>query len=458
MSRQDTPQDADVREGIRLAFEAVKSERAEANPGFRGQAFDRLRDVQAAVTDLLANAGLGGARPTDMGRRLGLDKTLAWKVSRFVGSDDPAKAARHMPGAGGVEILVNAAGALGVKETALERTRQADRALRAFMAQHAGDRRSFEAMLAAGRLDESLEFEERRAYFRAGSALWGVRARLQFLMLALYPSADRPGYLDAVQVSGLVGLERLRPDVPWLIRRLHAHSDSGRERFTVRREPLVTSRRDAGLPPLFEPYCSQPLPDLSQFEDAQNGLVYDELAAGPVGREGAVDVILGERYLGPLPLKRAEDNTTGRYMLSVRTPVECVLFDLLLHESLTHFGHPDRSVVGLLEDRPAVGDASLRNVQSALLAPHPAVELGSSAVVHTPRLGAYPSMVADALTQAGAGSLQAFRGYRHEVEYPTFPCNLRMTLGIGESLGPPSGGLEPASSTDGGAAPTSGGD
>lgn len=405
--------------------------------GFNALATERLRAAQAALTDLLAGAGVGGARPTEVGRQLGLDKTLAWKVSRFVGSSDPSKAVRHMPGAGGVEIVVKAASSVGVNDEILSRAREADRSLRSFVEQHAGDRRSFEAMLAGGGRDERVELEERRSYYRAGSAIWGVRARLQFLMLALMPSSTRPGYLDAVQISGLVDFERLRRDVPWILRRLRAHSDSGAEVFRVVREPLEPARRASSSgqarPPLFEKYCSSPMPELRQFE-TESGWVCDELAPGLVGREGAATVVLGERYLGPLPLERSADNTAGSYVLTVRTPVECVLFDVLLHESLSHFGAAQRVVYGLLEDRGVTTPTgqSGAGARPKLMDQEPATELGGSAIVQTPRLPAYASMVDDALEIAGFSARSSFRGYRTEIEYPAFPCDIKMSVEIGE--------------------------
>ncbi len=59
-----------------------------------------------------------------------------------------------------------------------------------------------------------------------------------------------------------------------------------------------------------------------------------------------------EMCIGGRPYLRSEENTAGRYSLTVRTPVEGVLFDVLLHESLSHFGRADLRVYGLLEDRP----------------------------------------------------------------------------------------------------------
>lgn len=391
---------------------------------------EQRRSVQAAFTDLLAEAGASGARPTEVGRRLGLDKTLAWKLSRLIESADPAEAFRHMPGPGGVEIVLRAAGERKVNERVVERVRNAYRELQAFVAKYAGDRRTFEAMLAGESPDPRNELDERRAYFRSGSAIWGVRAKVQFLTLALKPSTTRAGYLDVAQVSGLVNLERLQPDVPWIVRRLRAHSDSGKAVFPVTRVPLVAERAEQGLPPLFDRYCSDPLPQLRQFERA-TGWVYDELVPGPVGRAGATTVILGERYIGAVPMVRSEDNTTGEYALTVRTPVECVLFDLLLHRDLAHFGRPKRAVYGLLEDGPLAGSLSAKgDRRGQLMAPIAAADLGSAARVQTPRLPMYPAMVEDALRLAGFEGLESFRGYRTEIDYPPFPCDVRMSLDI----------------------------
>lgn len=389
------------------------------------------RGIQAALTDLLADAGLQNARPSEVGRRLGLDKSLAWKISRVLESAETAEAFRHLPGRSGMEIVLRSAAKRQVDAAKVERARAAFQEVEEFVVRHAGDRRTFEAMLAGEQPDARTEAEERRAYFRAGAAIWGVRAAVQFLMLALKPSAARPGYLDVAQVSGLVNLERLRPDVPWIVRRLRANSDSGASVFRVTREPLVRARAERGLPPLFDAYCSSPLPELRQFEGV-GGWIYDELVPGPVGRSGAATVVLGERYIGIAPMERGEDNTTGEYSLTVRTPSECVLFDLLLHRDLAHFGRPTRAVYGLLEDRQAASVAvRVDAARPALMAPGPALELGSPATVQTRRLAFYPGLVADALDAAGFGSATDFRGYRAELEYPPFPCDLRLALEIG---------------------------
>ena len=398
---------------------------------FATSAAEHVRAVQAALVDLLAGAGLAGARPTAVGRELGLDKPLAGKVVRFMEDEDLAGAARHMPGSGGVEIVHKAVRKKGVDPDQIEAVRRADRDLRLFMEQHAGDRRSFEAMLASGGRDERIESEERRAFYRAGSAIWGVRARVQFLMLALRPSESVDGMLDAVQVAGFLDFERLRPDVPWIVRRLRAASDTG-EGLLFEREPLDPSGKTGPTVPLFPAYCSQPLPQLQQFTGA-NGWIYDQIAPGPVGRSGALTCVTGEIYRAALPYRRSDDNTNARYTLTVRTPVEGVHFDLLLHRDLQHFQSKETRVHGLLEDRPT--GASTADHRSALAAPAPTQALGQSPVLQTTRIPFYARMVGDALATAGWGDASEFRAFRADLDYPPAPCEVTMLFDISESPG-----------------------
>ena len=363
-----------------------------------------------------AEAGLVGAKPTQIGRALGVDKTLAWKISRFVGDEEAVGAARHMPGSAGVEIVLKAAAAHGVGSPRVRAMRDADRALREFMRRHAGDRRSFEAMLAKGGRDDRIEWEERKALYKSGSAIWGVRARAQMLMLALRPSERDPERIDVLQLGGMVGFERLREDVPWIIRRLTNTTDAGSAETGFAREALDPEGARGGGLPLVPRFCEGVMPEIRQFT-SEDGTVYDELAPSAVGRHGAVTFVTGEVYRGAIPRAWSETNREGRYKLTVRTPVEVVMFDLLLHRELTHFGEPETRVMGLLEDRPSGSGTG----PGSLYEPEAARRLGSAPVLQTTRIGGYPAMVGGALEMAGWGGLEAYRGYRAELDYPPAP-------------------------------------
>lgn len=393
-----------------------------------GQEAERaIREAQAALLGLIDEAGLGGSRAVDLARTLKLDKTLAWKLTRFADDQDPCVAFKHLPGPGGVEIVVRAAEGLGIEASRIEAVRRADKDLRGFVRRHAGDRRTFEAMLAGARPDPQTEAEERKAFFRAGSAIWGVRAKAQLLTLALAPSASDPDRLDCVQVSGFVDLERLRPDVSWVLRRLRVHGDDGSSGEPFERVPLDpdgaamggSGERPLGL---MSRFCTKPLPALQQRLGA-NGWLYDELAPGDVGRRGAVTVIAGERYIGALPRERTPDNTEGRYILTVRTPIEHVQLDLLLHPSLEQFRWPTLSMIGNIEERIASERAPGRE----LVEPRPADHLSRGVGSVSSPVPSYAAIVREAFERAGWGAPDSFRAFRGSFDHPPAPCEVAMS-------------------------------
>ncbi len=402
-------------------------------PDFGVAAEGAIRSAQSALAGLIADVGLRGSRAVDLARTLKLDKTLAWKLSRFTEQSDPCAAFKHLPGQSGVEIVVRAAGDLGVPAQRLQAVRKADSDLRGFVRRHAGDRRTFEAMLAGARPDPRAEAEERKAFYKAGSAIWGVRAKAQLLTLALRPSEKDPARIDVLQVSGFVELERLRPDVPWVIRRLRVHEDDGSSAGSFEREALDPEgaggsegvNRPLSLMPAF---CTKPLPRIRQ-RLGDTGWLYDELAPGDVGRKGATTVIAGERYHGALPRYRSADNTEGRYILTIRTPIERVQFDLLLHPELAHFRWPTVLVTGNLEER-----ISSERVQGRELFPERPAESVTPGVSATfdGKLD-YTALVADAFTRAGWGESSSYRCFRALIDYPPAPCEITLTSELSES-------------------------
>lgn len=396
---------------------------------FAAAAVVRLRAAQSAMTELLDDAGLGGARPTAVGRTLGLDKTLAWKVARFIEDSDPVDAAKHIPGTGGVEIVLRAAVDFGVAPKHVDAVRDADRALREFVEQHAGDRRTFEAMLAGVARDERVDLEERKAFFRAGSAIWGVRAKSQFLMLALRPSEDDDSVVDSMELSGYENFERLRKDVPWLVRRLHVSTPTGEDASMLRRSALDPAGVGVrGGLPLMTEFCSQPFVEIQPFV-GPDGAVFDEIAPGRVGRDAATTCVMGEAHHAGLPRYHAEGNDFGRYVLGVRTPVEAVVLDVLMHESLTNFGPMESYVAAAVEGRPRPGPTQWEETRTLVQEVAPAKELGSPPVLRTTRVSRYSEMARRAFELRG-WSMDEFRGYRVEMAFPPAPCELALRCRI----------------------------
>ncbi len=405
----------------------VRETQKPGEPNFSNEAVVCVRRAQAAVSELLTGAGLGGARPTEVGRYLGVDKTLAWKMSRFSESKDLVKAVKHIPGTGGIEIVLKAAAAKGVTEDRINAVRDADRAFRDFVRQRAGDRRSFEAMLAAGGRDERIELEERKSFYQSASAIWGVRAKVQMLTLCLKPSEQHADRVDVLQISGFIDFERLRADVPWIIRRLWTSDTEATTDNDFERSPVCPEAATNGSLPVIPEFCTHPLPEIQQFK-GNNGVIYDEIAPGPVGKHGALTCVTGELYNGAIPRSWSPENTFGRYELVLRTPVEWVMFDIFVHEDLRNFGDFRYSIFGLLEDRPGVGIG--KSHDRPIAGPEEAAGLGTPPIVHTSRYGDYARLLEHAMERAGWGELASYRGYRSEIEYPATPWCLTMQCDI----------------------------
>lgn len=405
----------------------VRESHKQGGQDFSNEAVICVRRAQAAVSELLNGAGLGGARPTEVGRILGVDKTLAWKMSRFSESTDLVKAVKHIPGTSGIEIMLKAAEENGVAPEQIEAVRSADRAFREFVRQRAGDRRSFEAMLAAGGRDERVEMEERKSFYQSGSAIWGVRARVQMLTLCLRPSQTLEDRVDVLQVSGFIGFERLRVDVPWIIRRLWTSDTKAKKPNEFERIPICPEAARNGSLPVIPKFCTQPLPEINQFR-GDDGVIYDEIAPGPIGKHGALNCVTGELYNGVFPRRWSPDNTYGRYELLLRTPVEWVMFDIFVHEELTNFSDFRYSVFGLLEDRPGVGAG--KSHDRPIVDSEETIRLGTPPIVQSSRYGEYANLLRHAFERTGWGDLSSYRGYRAELEYPATPWCLTMQCDI----------------------------
>jgi hypothetical protein len=179
--------------------------------------------------------------------------------------------------------------------------------------------------------------------------------------------------------------------------------------------------------PLIPRFCSRPLPELHRFQ-GPDGWAYDELVRGPVGRDGLVTCVSGERYEAAVPFRWSQQNTAGQYRLIVRTPVQHVLFDLYLHESLSHWGEATVRIDSLLEDRPRTGMSA--GAGGPIRAPSAATRLGAPPRVQSPRYTDLGDLVRWAIERAGWGGLSEFRGYRAEFEYPPPPCELEITSPI----------------------------
>lgn len=303
----------------------------------------------AAVLDRLAGAIAGviaslpgeiSHRPVDLANALEIDLKLAWRIFRLSQARDPVEATRHVPGANGFRIWLEAASSRGASTSACGESAAAYTRLQEFISAHAGSRRDFDLMVAAvaGRGDGRLEFEHRRQLFNGASSAFGVRCRVQFRVDLIAPSRD-PQRFDILAIRGFAGLQRLRPGMLWQIEETGVIESENRFVPPQAAANLENGTpRDPNRPALIEAFCSQPIPKFERISrPGQRGQF--RLVEGSIGRSSEITLVAGELLAAANFRVRRPGGSGIHSAMQLRTPAELAVFDLWLHEELADPEH-----------------------------------------------------------------------------------------------------------------------
>ena len=137
---------------------------------FQTQLFSVVEHLRGALTDLLGGIGADSAVPYAVSRQLGINKNLSWKVCRIITTRDPFGAVEHLPGAQGVEILLDAAAEHGASDGSIEAVRSALLEFDRLVETHAGDRRTLDLMVASHHEAPQAPIEESRRLAFVGNS------------------------------------------------------------------------------------------------------------------------------------------------------------------------------------------------------------------------------------------------------------------------------------------------
>ncbi|QDU65139.1 hypothetical protein Pla86_02030 [Planctomycetes bacterium Pla86] len=300
---------------------------------------------------MLVGAGGDPSRPQTVARGFGLDKNLAWKVSRLVESDNDVEALRFLPGPAGRRMLCEAIGARGTEE-ARARVEQALSAFDLMVDRHAGDRATLDVLaqcLDPAHVDDEVLQQHRKQAFLGNRATWGAQTSTQIAALIAAPGQTADESLVALELGGLLGFRCIRSDVRWCLLDRSAESNLDEPR----REPLVPPPAEMGGAPLLAEFCSQPLPEVESEGTGTNQRYL--LRGRDVGLAGQVDCVYGQRATyGPRAAARGL-----QLRVPVSTPEEDFEFVALLHRDLVHQTEPVLDVVGLLTGAPVGLDLML---------------------------------------------------------------------------------------------------
>jgi hypothetical protein len=394
-----------------------------ANLAFEEHARRVIHGVRSAVGKLIEALPCDASQPRDLALALGIDKTLAWKVSRLIRVADPFAAANHVPGSAGIQIFLDAARRGSVPAPLIDAAAESLKEFERLIDVHAADRASLEMMLAScvRHVPDRAALTHRRAAFRANSFIWGVQARTQLKTDFLCPAAAE-GLLDIATVRGFIDLRRIRANVPWVVARAKFMDDDGQQRRALMREPIDPSgdRAEDDAPvSLLRDFCTRPLPRFRRVSRTQ-GFVDDEIVGGPVGNTAATTCVTGEVVRDAVPYYRAEHNRFGESVARVHTPCEVVVLDQIVHESLFSAFDPQVSVCSELSgEMPPPEHAQDRlalpvNVTVEYLGKGPAA-------LHTPDVPRYVELGRHVFERLGWDG-DRFRVYRLRLAFPPIPA------------------------------------
>ncbi len=387
-----------------------------------------LSRVRSGFGAILATLEGPTQRPTDVQKALKIDAKLAWAISKLIQEEDLFLAAQHLPGERRLQTFFNAATRKSVPEQLLERARATVREFDELVQIHAGDRASLEMMLlgCSARANRDAVLEHRRAAFQANSFIWGVQARVQFGIYLLRPGAD-PSWGDVASVRGFVGLRRMRPNVPWVIARLRTADEEGQDVTGIKRQPLdLAPPRPDGTPaaPLLRAFCSQPLPSIRRC-DHSAGFAEEILEGAEVGNTAAIDVVTGDDAQGVVPRHRMEGERVWGGLRMLRTPVETLIFDQVVHEDL--FGTIEPRAIQFSDLHLSRGFPAPPLSESEQLASDEIVQyLGKDpTAIYTPDIPRYAELVSDICdkTRCDPKHLDV---YRLRIDFPAIPTSVGM--------------------------------
>lgn len=379
-----------------------------------------VRTVRGAFAELLVSVGADPSDPQAMSRKFGLNKNLAWKISKIIQADDPSVALQQMPGAAGTKIFFRSIERAGAKKDLLDSARHAVREYEQLIRVHSGDRATLEMMGSelslAGR--QQRDEAHRKMLFQGASAIWGVQTRVMCKAGIVAPGRSS-GLLDFASLSALIDFRRLREEVTWQMATRYWNNDDGSRMETIQREAIDPRFDSPESAPLMGEFCSQPIPHLRQFPTT-SGTSF-ELVEGPVGNIGAITCVLGTIQRG-IPYFRTPENEWGEHSAICDTPAELLVIDLFIHESFAFAIPPEAALYS--EMRKAVRFPGPERERNRLPLNETLEDLGTGPLVlATPDVPRHKQMIGAMFDRAGWDARQ-FHGFRMKINYPACPTAL----------------------------------
>lgn len=378
-----------------------------------------FRGLRSAVLDLFGSVGVDPTKTREAARELGLNRGLAWKLSRMARSIDGSDVAHDVPGRQSMARFISVCEARGADAALIRSASEAVDAFEACVESCSGGRKTLAMLLAnTGEINGAQDRERaRRKLFDGACSVWGVQAQTRFVTVFLSPSEADPLLLDAAHVTGYVGFRQLGSR-PWPMSYEAIHDEDGKVQPLIK-EPLDPTGVGEGDLQLMREFCEPEVPEI----DVQMHGDYKvfNLAAGPVGNRGLTTCVFGSRLRSIYRRDPDEPDSAG-FMVLLQTPVERVIFDYFIHESIEYEGGV---VTHLLDRLTFPHDNRLENFDAQSMS---ISERGydlprgidGAATAHLP----WYRRLLEFIEGRTGYSVSEFRGSRFEMTYPPISTTL----------------------------------
>lgn len=395
-------------------------------------ATDDLRDALRSALAEVMDESLLSSRV--IAARLGVDKSLGWSCLRISTVQDVRSTLVALPGRRAWRKVLTALAAAGCDEQRLETLSAAADAVHTQLDEASLDREALRALATEGGREEddhTRHLQLRKRFYETSRLMWGVSARGIVTTHVLLPSTDRPGMIDLAALQIVHGLERHRSGPPWTFYYSYiVHDGTGSGMRAA--EGLGGPDTHGGL---VEDLSSPGLLDgevrmvtAGRRVPVEDLWVYEFAAPAP-GRRGPIRAVFGEivRSIGQRQAETPGDSATLSYAATVPTPL--LVFDALVHPSLSDLGPPEVSLAATFDNNAAVTyrlrfDDQLKLPIGGSVSDHDTLDLPRPLTTCTRTYRNLISRATDALGGDGSDLLL----HRTCVPHPPLTSTLEMSL------------------------------
>jgi hypothetical protein len=387
--------------------------------------------LRAAIIDLYDSVGADPLSPQDVARRFSLNKTLTWNIARMIQASTGIEAIPHVPGNTSIEKVIRATTSQGASSVAAADVRAAAKAFAKMVDVHVGDRATLELITDGMGIDGEERLERsRKLAFRGNSGIYGVQARTRLACHFAAPNGDAPDRLDLVSIHGYVAFRRLRSAVNWPLFKARRWNVSSASPGLMAWNPISGMKTNLPDPCILQNFTQGRLPEIAANPGPHG--VDIMLLPGTIGNFGAFDCFRGEQMRSGVARYRTPDDALGEFGVTITTPCENAVLDLIAHRDLASFFDSQTLVFSKFIDG---GQASRSPAEVSILpiSKAPTEIPGNPPSVATPLVPKYPELVAEVMANMGWNPLD-FRGIRVLVKFPPLGSHIVMRSQLPERI------------------------